>query len=108
MPAAYELKQISGHQQRWPRPLPGAILIPPALLLVADLPVIHSGLLFDRQSFPASHILTLHVRIIVLEHITLHMHSHWDRYKPISRISATSPLAATRSLHLIGRSMMVF
>jgi len=28
--------QISGHQQRWPRPLPGAILIPLVLLLVAD------------------------------------------------------------------------
>jgi len=27
---------ISGHQQRWSRPLPGAILIPPALLVVAD------------------------------------------------------------------------
>jgi hypothetical protein len=27
---------ISDHQQRWPRPLPGAILIPPALLVVAD------------------------------------------------------------------------
>jgi len=31
----YTLK-ISGPQQRWPRPLPGAILIPPALLVVAD------------------------------------------------------------------------
>ena len=29
--------KISGRQQRWPRPLPGAILIPPALLVVADL-----------------------------------------------------------------------
>ena len=28
--------KISGPQQGWPRPLPGAILIPPALLLVAD------------------------------------------------------------------------
>jgi len=28
--------KISGHQQRWPRPLPGAILIPPALLVVTD------------------------------------------------------------------------
>jgi hypothetical protein len=28
--------KISDHQQRWPRPLPGAILIPPALLEVAD------------------------------------------------------------------------
>jgi hypothetical protein len=28
--------KISGHQQRWSRPLPGAILIPPALLVVAD------------------------------------------------------------------------
>jgi hypothetical protein len=28
--------KISGHQQRWPRPLPGAILIPPVLLVVAD------------------------------------------------------------------------
>jgi len=35
MPAAYELI-ISGQQQRWPRPLPGAILIPPTLLVVAD------------------------------------------------------------------------
>jgi hypothetical protein len=26
----------SGHQQRWSRPLPGANLIPPALLVVAD------------------------------------------------------------------------
>jgi len=34
--------KISGHQQRWPRPLPGAILIPPALLVVAD---------FRRSSF---------------------------------------------------------
>jgi len=31
--------KISGHQQRWSRPLPGAILIPPALLVVADLPL---------------------------------------------------------------------
>jgi hypothetical protein len=30
------IKKISGHQQRWPRPLPRAILIPPALLVVAD------------------------------------------------------------------------
>jgi hypothetical protein len=30
------LLKISGHQQRWPGPLPGAILIPPALLVVAD------------------------------------------------------------------------
>jgi hypothetical protein len=29
--------KISGHQQRWSQPLPGAILIPPALLVVADL-----------------------------------------------------------------------
>ena len=35
-PDEAELK-ISGPQQRWPRPLPGAILIPPALLVVADL-----------------------------------------------------------------------
>ena len=28
--------KISGPQQRWPRPLPGAILIPPVLLVVAD------------------------------------------------------------------------
>jgi len=28
--------KISGHQQRWPRPLTGAILIPPALLEAAD------------------------------------------------------------------------
>jgi hypothetical protein len=28
--------KISGHQQKWLRPLPGAILIPPALLMVAD------------------------------------------------------------------------
>jgi hypothetical protein len=28
--------KISGHQLRWPRPLPGAIFIPPALLVVAD------------------------------------------------------------------------
>jgi hypothetical protein len=31
------MNKSSGHQQRWPRPLPEAILIPPALLLVADL-----------------------------------------------------------------------
>jgi hypothetical protein len=31
--------KISGYQQRWPRPLPGAILIPSALLVVADLAV---------------------------------------------------------------------
>jgi len=31
--------KISGHQQRWPRPLPGVILIPPALLVVADFVV---------------------------------------------------------------------
>jgi hypothetical protein len=31
--------KISGLQQRWPRPLPGAFLIPPALLVVADLRV---------------------------------------------------------------------
>jgi len=38
-PDKTEIKKIliiSGHQQRWPRPLPGAILIPPALLVVAD------------------------------------------------------------------------
>jgi len=29
--------KISGQQQRWSRPLPGAILIPPALLVAADL-----------------------------------------------------------------------
>jgi hypothetical protein len=28
--------KISDHQQRWPCPLSGAILIPPALLVVAD------------------------------------------------------------------------
>ena len=28
--------KISGHPQRWPRPLTGAILIPPALRVVAD------------------------------------------------------------------------
>jgi hypothetical protein len=28
--------KISGHQQRWPGPLPGAIIIPLALLVVAD------------------------------------------------------------------------
>jgi len=31
--------KISGPQQRWLRPLPGAILIPPALLVVADLAI---------------------------------------------------------------------
>ena len=31
-----KILKISGHQQRWPRPLPGAILIPSALLVVAD------------------------------------------------------------------------
>jgi len=38
--AAFDADQavkISGHQQRWPGSLPGAILIPPALLVVADL-----------------------------------------------------------------------
>jgi hypothetical protein len=35
--------KISGPQQRWPRLLPGAILIPPALLGVAD------SLLFPEQ-----------------------------------------------------------
>ena len=30
------LTQFISHQQRWPRPLPGAILIPPTLLVVAD------------------------------------------------------------------------
>ena len=28
--------KISGHHQKWLRPFPGAILIPPALLVVAD------------------------------------------------------------------------
>jgi hypothetical protein len=28
--------KISGHQQRCPQPLPGAILIPPVLLVAAD------------------------------------------------------------------------
>ena len=28
--------KINGHQQRWSRPLPGAILIPPATLVVVD------------------------------------------------------------------------
>jgi hypothetical protein len=32
--------KISGHQQRWLRPLPWAILIPPALLVVADFSVL--------------------------------------------------------------------
>jgi hypothetical protein len=32
-----KILKISGHQQSWSRPLPGAILIPPALLVVADL-----------------------------------------------------------------------
>jgi hypothetical protein len=31
------LLKISGHQQMWLRPLLGAIIIPPALLVVADL-----------------------------------------------------------------------
>jgi hypothetical protein len=31
-----KMDKISDHQQRWPRPLSGAILIPPALLVVAD------------------------------------------------------------------------
>jgi hypothetical protein len=30
------LLKISGHQQRWLGPLPGTILIPPVLLVVAD------------------------------------------------------------------------
>jgi hypothetical protein len=34
--ADYNVSKISGHQQRMPGPLPGAILIPPALLVVAD------------------------------------------------------------------------
>jgi len=29
--------KISDHQQRWPRPLSGTTLMPPALLVVADL-----------------------------------------------------------------------
>jgi len=45
--------KISGHQQSWPRPLPGAILIPPALLVVADLTINHNfnrkGLKWKRQ-----------------------------------------------------------
>ena len=32
------------HHQRWPWPLPGAILIPPALLVVADLRSAHKYL----------------------------------------------------------------
>jgi hypothetical protein len=32
-----KILKISGRQQRWPRPLPGAIRIPPALLVGADL-----------------------------------------------------------------------
>jgi hypothetical protein len=36
--------KISGHQQRWLRPLPGAILIPPALLVVADCRVLNPGI----------------------------------------------------------------
>ena len=31
--------KINGHLQRWPRPLPGAILIPLTLLEVADYPL---------------------------------------------------------------------
>ena len=34
---------INGHQQRWPRPLPGAILIPPDLLVIADWPFFWSA-----------------------------------------------------------------
>jgi len=37
--------KISGHQQRWPQPLPGAILIPPALLVVADFGKLVRGVL---------------------------------------------------------------
>ena len=33
-----QIEKISDHQQGWPRPLPGAILILPALLVVADFP----------------------------------------------------------------------
>jgi len=31
-----KILKISGHQQSWSQPLPGAILIPPTLLVVAD------------------------------------------------------------------------
>ena len=33
---------MAGYQQRWSRPLPGAILIPPALLVVADFDLIRT------------------------------------------------------------------
>jgi len=50
---------ISGHQQRWPRPLPGAILIPPALLVVADCWHPENHLFIDdnskRQFQPSIH-----------------------------------------------------
>ena len=39
---------IFDHQQRWSRPLPGAILIPPALLVVADC-----ALTISRQLSPS-------------------------------------------------------
>jgi hypothetical protein len=51
--------KISGHQQRWPRPLPGALLMPPALLVVADwagaVKMMESwnvGMLFSFNGFP--------------------------------------------------------
>jgi hypothetical protein len=45
-----KILKISGHQQRWPRPLPGAILIPPALLVVADF-LSHFYSFFWAQGF---------------------------------------------------------
>jgi hypothetical protein len=46
--------KISGHQQRWPRPLPGAILIPPALLVVADFDGFVKSRIFPFSGFRPS------------------------------------------------------
>ena len=46
--------KISGHQQRWSRPLPGAILIPSALLMVADFTVDLKSLIGMMESFHAA------------------------------------------------------
>ena len=50
--------KISGPQQRWPRPLPGAILIPPALLVVADSPKSLSIVITIRFSKAAKRIIS--------------------------------------------------
>ena len=45
------MELISGHQQRWPRSLSGAILMPPALLVVADYLEVNKNLAYKKLKY---------------------------------------------------------